>query len=231
MAGVDRAIVKQAARLACAAIYDPVDEKAFTRIHRIGESVCGVALHDDICYVAMQGTELEEGESDRALHFSLRGWIADFDCVAVHHPVLGHLHGGFHQNLPSLLPLLMAELPPGARVVVTGHSKGAGEAALLGALLKLEGVDVAGMVLFACPRPGYQQLADWLADHVPGVSFRNAPAGAEAFGDPVAMVPFNPYVAPYPLFHIDQAPAGLERVMSLEWHRAALYIEALEALK
>jgi hypothetical protein len=142
--------------------------------------------------------------------------------------VLGQLHSGFHQNLPALAPRLKAELAPAARVVVTGHSKGAGESALLGALLKLEGVDVVGLVLFACPHPGHRQLADWLADHVPGVSFRNAPTGAEVFGDPVAMVPFAPYVAPYPLSHVDRAPSGLERIMSLEWRRAALYIEALE---
>lgn len=231
MAGIAPAIVRQAARLACTAIYDPVDERAFARLHRIGESVCGLALQGDLCYLAMQGTELQEVEGDRKLHFSLQGWAADFHCSPIVHPVLGQLHSGFHQNLPALLPLLMAELPAGARVVVTGHSKGAGEAALLGALLKLAGVDVVAAVLFACPRPGFRQLADWLAANVPGVSFRNAPARAEAFGDPVAMVPPDPFVAPYPLTYVDVAPPGMERLMSVEWHQAALYIAGVDALR
>jgi hypothetical protein len=144
--------------------------------------------------------------------------------------VLGNLHAGFHQNLPALIKQVTPDIPAGARIIVTGHSKGAGEAAQLGALLKLAGYDVVGLVLFACPRPGYQRLAEWLAVNIPGVSFRNAPAGLEAFGDPVPLVPLEPYVPPYPLTYIDRPPTGLERVMSVEWHQGALYIQGIGVL-
>lgn len=227
---LDLSLIKTAAQLACDDIYDPINSHVFGKLYRVGESVCGTTRVGNVVYVVMQGTELEEQEGDGALHFSLQGWAADFDCAPIYHPVLGNLHSGFYQNLPALVKLLLADLPAGAHVIVTGHSKGAGEGALLGALLKLAGVNVVGEILFACPRPGYQRLAEWLAANVPGVSFRNAPGGLEAFGDPVPLVPLSPYVAPYPLTYVDRAPTGLERVMSVQWHQGPLYIQGVNAL-
>jgi hypothetical protein len=227
----DLAVIKTAAQLACDDIYDPVNPHAFGKLYRVGESVCGTARIGDVFYVVMQGTELERQEGDGELHFSLQGWAADFDCAPIYHPVLGNLHSGFYQNLPALVKLLLVDLPPGARVIVTGHSKGAGEGALLGALLKLAGVNVIGEILFACPHPGYQRFADWLAANIPGVSFRNAPAGLEAFGDPVPLVPPSPMVGVYlPYCYVDRTPAGLERVMSVRWHMGPLYIQGINAL-
>jgi len=226
----DSATIRAAARLACADIYDPVTPGAFGKLYRVGESVCGTARVGDLFCIVMQGTELEEQEGDGRLHFSLQGWAADFDCEPLYHPELGALHGGFHRNLPMLIKLLAPDIPMNASVIVTGHSKGAGEAALLGALLKLSGVDVAGLILFACPNPGYGRFAQWLADHLPGVSYRNAPQGLAAFGDPVPLVPPEPYVAAYPFTYIDQAPDGMERLMGVEWHRGSLYIRGTETL-
>jgi hypothetical protein len=227
---LDAAIIKAAAQLACDDIYDPVNPHAFGKLYRVGESVCGTTQFGGVQYIVMQGTELEQQEGDGQLHFSLQGWAADFNCSPLYHPQLGAVHAGFFQNLPALVKQLLPDLVPGARVVVTGHSKGAGEAALLGALLKLAGVDVIGLALLACPNPGYQRCADWLAENIPGVSFRNAPAGLEMFGDPVPLVPVDPYVAAYPFTYVDCAPAGLERAMSVAWHAGPLYIRGVDAL-
>jgi len=230
---LDAATIKAAAQLACSDIYDPINPHAFGKLYRVGESVCGTTQFGGVTYVVMQGTELEEREGDGQLHFSLQGWAADFDCSPLYHPQLGPVHAGFFQNLPALVKQLLPDIAlsaPGARVVVNGHSKGAGEAALLGALLKLAGVDVIGLALFACPHPGYQRLAAWLAEHIPGVSFRNAPTGLEMFGDPVPLVPDDPYVAAYPFTYIDCAPVGFERAMSVAWHEGALYIRGVDAL-
>jgi hypothetical protein len=229
-AALDLAVVKTAAQLACDDIYDPVNPHAFGKLYRVGESVCGTARIGDVFYVVMQGTELERQEGDGRLHFSLQGWAADFDCAPFSHPELGTLHSGFYRNLPALTAQLASAIPPDARVIVTGHSKGAGEGALLGALLKLAGIDVAGVVLFACPHPGYADFAQWAARNLPGVSYRNAPAGLEAFGDPVPLVPPSPYAAVYPPVAIDCPPPGLERALDAAWHSGALYLRGIGAL-
>lgn len=226
----DAATIRCAARLACSAIYDPVTPDSFGKLYRVGESVCGTARIGERFCIVMQGTELEEAESDGRLRFSLQGWAADFDCAPFRHPDLGAVHGGFHRNLPALIEQLAPDIPAGARVVVTGHSKGAGEAALLGALLKLSGFDVAGLILFACPNPGYRRFAQWLAANLPGISYRNAPLGLEAFGDPVPLVPPEPYVPAYAYAYIDQAPDGVERLTGVEWHRGELYVRGVAAM-
>lgn len=230
MQSIDLAVIKAAAQLACDAIYDLITPNVFDKVYRVGETVCGRSMvAGDVC-LAMQGTELEEQEGDGKLHFSLQGWAADFDCLTpFYHPVLGNLHAGFYQNLPALIKLLQADLAPGSRVIVTGHSKGAGEGAILAALLKLAGFDVVA-VLFACPRPGYQRFATWLRGNVPGVSYRNAPAGLEALGDPVPLVPPGPFVVPYELAYIDVAPEGFERMLNVQWHRGPLYIQGINML-
>lgn len=224
-------IIKASAQLACDDIYDPVTPGVFGKVYRVGESVCGTVVIGNAFVITMQGTELEEVSGDGASHFSLAGWGADFDClVPFVHPVLGPLHAGFYEDLPALIEQLKPDIPAGARVYVIGHSKGAGQAPQLGALLKLAGVNVVGHVLFAPPHAGYQQFADWLAKNIPGVAYRNAPQRLEAFGDPVPLVPPSPYVPSYPLTYVDAPPAGLERMLSVQWHKGALYIQGVNAI-
>jgi len=143
---------------------------------------------------------------------------------------LGGLHSGFYENLPELVRQLMADITPCVQVIVTGHSKGAGEGAQLAALLRLAGANVANAILFACPRAGQQKLTNWLRSNIHGISFRNSPSPDSLRGDPVPMVPLPPYSAPYPLTHICAPPAGLLRVLSVEWHMGALYIAGTKTL-
>jgi hypothetical protein len=207
--------IVQAAQLACHDIYDPVTPQVFDKLYRVGETVCGIALIDGHLFIANQGTE------------NTAGWEADGDIVPTAHPTLGNLHTGFYRNIVALIKLLAidiaAEFAVDIPIVVTGHSKGAGEAALLGACLKLAGFNVVQAILFACPRPGYQGLANWLHANLPGISFRNAPSDFPALGDPVPMVPINPYVEPYSHVMIDVAPGGLQDFDPFARHAAELY--------
>ena len=200
-----------AARLACVDIYDPITEGIFDAVFRVNETVCGVKRTMESIYVVMQGTE------------NAPGWEADFDAVPHYDPVLGMLHSGFYKNLPALIQVLTPRLTaPPLPVAVCGHSKGAAEGSILAAMLSMRGYRVSA-ALFACPNAGGEVLADYLAAHVPGESYRNR---GSIFGDPVPLVPTSPYVPPYDRIVVCQPPPGLKRFVNLEWHRGPLYHQA-----
>ena len=212
-------IVTHAAQLACLAIYDPITPGVFDTIYRINETVCGAKLEGNVLRLVLQGTE------------SVDGWKADFDALPFEHPTIGHVHSGFYQNLPALLVQLgpylrgLAATLPQLEVEVEGHSKGAGEGAILAGLLHAAGYRVVAF-LFATPNAGYRDFANYLRANVPGTSFRNAPQDAEWFGDPVPLVPPAPYVAPYPHTFICVPPTGFERLLNVAWHMGDLYYSA-----
>jgi hypothetical protein len=204
------------AYLACLGIYDPITPATFDAIYRVNETVCGLFLDGSLLRLVMQGTE------------NVAGWQADFDALPVRHPILGELHSGFYKNLPTLITQLTPHLvaiqtaDKNMTIEVSGHSKGAGEAAILAALLNVAGFHTAAY-LFACPNAGYQSLADYLALHVPGVSYRNMPEEGVWFGDPVPLVPGPLYVPPYPHVRVTEPPAGFERMLDVEWHLGKYY--------
>ena len=209
--------IAQAAQLACVDIYEPVSP-TFNKVYRVGSTVCGTKLIGNTLYLAFQGTDTKQG------------WEEDFHATPVYHPVLGNLHRGFYENLPELVGQLSRDirtilsLVPDLVITVTGHSKGSGEGAQAGPLLKLAGFNVGPMILFACPNSGYQRLADWIKQNIPGsLSFRNAPIDFPEFGDPVPLVPIFPNVPPVPHTMIDNAPPGFERMLDVMWHESALY--------
>jgi hypothetical protein len=203
--------IAQAAQLACHDIYDPVTPNVFEKLYRVDETVCGTALIDGQFFIVNQGTE------------TMAGWEADGDIMPIYHPVLGNLHAGFYRNIQKLINLISADILVKTPIIVTGHSKGAGEAVLMGACLRLAGFDVTQAILFACPRPGYQRLAEWLQINLHGISFRNASADFPALGDPVPLVPIEPYIDPYPHTMIDVTPSGLQKADPFAWHEAELY--------
>jgi hypothetical protein len=207
--------IATAARLACRDIYPPISPTVFDAVYTIGETVCGTRHEHGSFYIVCQGTK------------DWPGWMADADVVPFSHSQFGPVHAGFWRNIPALVTQLAVVIPADVPIYVTGHSKGAGEGALLGAELKRLGFDVTQLILFACPHPGYQPFADWLAVHLPnGVSYRNAPSGLAWLGDPVPMVWPYPYVAPYPLHYIDVPPDGVKRAVDVEWHMGELYLRA-----
>lgn len=201
-----------AVNLACTSVYPPVVAADFDKVYQVNDTVCGVALRDGRFYIVFQGT------------VDATGWLADIDILSVDHPILGPLHQGFYENL---LPIkAMLTIPEDTPIVVTGHSKGAGEAIQFAALLHLDGY-VVYPYLFACPNAGEQQFSDWLAENIAGLSFRNGTESIELLGDPVPLVPGEPYTPPYAHTLITVPPAGLDRLVPPEWHHAALYLRGV----
>jgi hypothetical protein len=198
-------------KLACIDIYDPITPNVFDKIYRVGETTCGTKLVDNRLYIVCQGTE------------NVPGWIADADVIPFVHPIIGTLHSGFWENLPVLIEQLKVDIPAGVDIEVTGHSKGAGEGVQLAGALHAYGFNVVHVELFACPHAGFQDFADYMQKNISGVSWRNSPAKFLYMGDPVPMVPLNPFVAPYPLTYMDVPPDGAKRLVDVEWHMGVLY--------
>ena len=201
-----------AANMACVGIYPPINAADFDKVYQVNDTVCGVRLQGGTFFITFQGT------------VDAAGWMADIDIVSVDHPELGHLHQGFYENL---LPIkAMMTIPPDVTVIVTGHSKGAGEAVQFAALLHLDGYQVLPY-LFACPNAGEQDFADWIAENMSGLSFRNGTDGNLLMNDPVPLVPEDPYVPPIAHTLIHVPPSGLDRLVPTEWHHAALYLRGV----
>jgi hypothetical protein len=89
-------------------------------------------------------------------------------------------------------------------------------------------IELIGLHLFGCPRPGFQPLADALAPY-PVSNWRNGDARSHDF---VTNLPFNlpglPYVEPRD-FRLVTAPPPVGDDWGLfAWHHMALYREGLE---
>lgn len=198
------------AQLSCLTIYQQVS--CFDKLFTINETVCGVKLIDKTLYIVNQGT------------VGFTGWVADFEFLTEDDPILGKLHSGFNKNINELINNLLPLIKDNVEVCVSGHSKGAAEASILGAKLKLAGVNVTEQVLFACPNSGDKQFSTWLGKNIPsGISLRNAPLKFPIFGDPVPLMPPELY-PPYPHNLIDVCPSGMAKVVNIEWHRAEYYL-------
>jgi hypothetical protein len=204
-------VLSISSQLACIDIYNPIDTKKFRHIYTSGDTVCGTRLFDGIFYIVCQGTSNTEG------------WLADFDCSIYDHPILGGLHTGFWDNLPDLIPKLLLDIPLNTPVICTGHSKGAAEAALLSAELYLKNINIKQCILFACPNPGDEKFAIWMQKNISGSSYRNATLRG-LFGDPVPLVPTEPFVAPYPHTIFTEYPKNwIDKALPTKWHQAELY--------
>jgi hypothetical protein len=212
-------VIAKAAQLACVDIYDEITPGIFNKIYRVGETTCGTVFDGDTVYIDFQGTE------NRA------GWLADADILPFNHPELGPLHTGFYQNLPELLRQLSLDINKRIKIIITGHSKGAGEGSIAGPMLKLMGFNIIQLILFACPNSGHKQLADWVARNIRGsLSFRNAPRYFPILGDPVPCVPLDPFYPPVPHTAVCKSPSGFLFLVSAEWHMGGLYRDAIKTL-
>jgi hypothetical protein len=203
--------LETAAKLACYDIYSPITNDVFNNIITVGDTVCGVSIQVNVCYIVNQGTE------------NLKGWESDFNVKPISHPVLGNLHSGFYSNLPQVVDKLLPLIPKDMMVFCCGHSKGAAEASILSALLLLEGVNVVQNYLFACPNAGYKQLSDWLKENIRGTSYKNSSVYIPFLSDPIPNVPLSPYSPPYPHTIITEYPEGLKFLLPSNWHSSKLY--------
>jgi hypothetical protein len=138
---------------------------------------------------------------------------------------IGHVHDGFHIGMERV----WAELRPQLRqpAIITGHSLGAGRAAILTGLMVKDGVPPISRVVFGEPKPGFADLAELIAA-VPGRSYRN---GDGVHHDLITDVPFSfppvEYAHPTPIIPVCAPPPADDRWGAFCWHHIELYEAAL----
>lgn len=160
---------------------------------------------------------------------SAQDWIRDFRAMALKTRI-GHVHDGFYAGMEHMWSDLRTLLVNPC--IVTGHSLGAGRAAVLAALMTVDGVPPIARVVFGEPKPGLLDLAAIIAA-VPGRSYRN---GDDVHHDLVTDVPFSfpplQYVHPTPIVPVCMRPEGSAFAQwgVFAWHHIQLYGAALAAL-
>jgi hypothetical protein len=159
---------------------------------------------------------------------TMQDWIRDFRALAI--PTrIGMVHAGFFSGMEhawrDIRPLLKQP------TIVTGHSLGAGRAAIMTGLMKADGMPPVARVVFGEPKPGLQSFAQFIAD-VPGRSYRN---GDYAHHDLITDVPFSfpplQYMHPTPVIEVTALPdlPEYQQWGVFAWHNIKLYVAALAA--
>ena len=130
-----------------------------------------VATNDSMIVIAFRGTEPKR----------IKDWLTDAEIFLDTAPTreAGKVHHGFSSRLKTvwkqLLVALQAELASGKKIWVTGHSLGAGLAALATARLLSENVvpAVQGLYTFGQPRTGDEKFAYWFDSLIKAQTFRH----------------------------------------------------------
>ena len=186
------------------------------------EGVCwGLRRFGNVVVVAFRGS------------ITIQDWIRDLLAITLpfSHSGLGPVHPGFLLGMPEAWAAIKAQLRPGDLLVLTGHSLGAARAAICCGLAKLDGVVAARKVLFGCPRPGFEQLAD-LCAATPEQSFCN---GDERGHDLVTDVPIvfgiERYTRSSILIPVSASPARehFDQLDAFSYHHVALYQRAIRS--
>jgi hypothetical protein len=155
---------------------------------------------------------------------SFEDWVRDFRAAPIH-TCIGHVHDGFHAGMEHAWADVRLLLKQPA--VITGHSLGAGRAAILTGMMVKDGVPPIARIVFGEPKPGFADLAE-LIKGVPGKCFRN---GDGTHHDLVTDVPFTfpplEYVHPSPIIPVCAPPAANDRWGAFSYHHIQLYQVAL----
>jgi hypothetical protein len=106
--------------------------------------------------------------------------LADVQAVPSRDPDMEWVHGGFLWDINCVFDRVLTAIGTWP-VILTGHSKGAGEATLMAARLRARGFEVRKLSVFGCPRLGFKPLRDLVA-MIPGTSYRHG-------ADPVTQMP------------------------------------------
>lgn len=161
---------------------------------------------------------------------SFEDWRRDFDAWAppFGHSKIGPVHPGFLLGLDQVLQEY--EQKASGKLLVAGHSLGAGRASILCGLAVVAGIVPVGRVVFGEPRPGYQQLADLIDPIEDGRSYRNGKFGTFEH-DFVTDVPYRigllQYVHPTPLTDVSALPPADDPWGIFAYHHVTLYAEAV----
>ena len=157
-------------------------------------------------------------------------WRRDFDAWAkpFGHSKIGPVHPGFLLGLDQVLHEYLQNAS--GKLLVAGHSLGAGRASILCGLAVVAGIVPVGRVVFGEPRPGFQQLADVIAPIKESRSYRNGKPGTFEH-DFVADVPYRigllQYVHPTPLMDISAPPLPDDEWGIFGYHHMQLYAQAV----
>lgn len=151
-------------------------------------------------------------------------WVEDLEAQMIVDPGLGGVHPGFLAGMRATQAYWDNTL--GDKVIICGHSLGAGRAALRAAHLAAIGRPLVKVVLFGCPRPGAAKIAGLLKD-VPVVSYRNQSRTGTGY-DLITDVPFSipdvdPYVQPRAFTPVTGLPPANDPWSVFRWHHAELY--------
>jgi predicted lipase len=156
-------------------------------------------------------------------------WLRDVQALATPSRI-GHVHSGFYSGMEHMWGDLKPMLSQPA--IITGHSLGAARAAVLTALMTVDGVPPAVRVVFGEPKPGLLDFAKVITG-TPGRSYRN---GDRTHHDLITDVPFSlppaQYVHPTPIISVCCRPDGgkFADLGVFAWHHIRLYQTALAVL-
>lgn len=161
----------------------------------------------------------------------LIGWRKNFDAWAKAETYRSNtldLHPGFYSGLPDAWSKIQKLIGP--RVVITGHSRGAAQAADLACLMLIDDLVPEAVVGFGEPKSGYKSQADLLAKVPYQRIYRN---GNAVFHDVVTDVAYTfpnlPYQHRAPLTLVTAKPPPGHELGMFAWHHCVLYAKALES--
>lgn len=207
----------------CCALYEPSPVNPF--------AVIDDGADDGICWALAR-----EGDCDVIVlrgSVTLRDWLRDVLALTLPYTSrrMGPVHPGFYLGLDNCWSDIAKVLRPDAPVVVTGHSLGAGRAAILTALMIDAGRAPAARIVFGEPKPGFAQLATYIST-VPGRSYRN---GDDRHHDLVTEMPFSfppeDYEHASPLIKVCAPPPPDHSWGIFAYHHIELYLAAVSAIE
>jgi hypothetical protein len=183
---------------------------------------------DQICW----GVKVIEGCDVLVFRGSVtfEDWRRDFDPWAdpFGHSQIGPVHPGFLLGLGQVLDEYREKAS--GKLLVAGHSLGAGRASILCGLAIVAGIVPVGRIVFGEPRPGFQKLADLLASIKESRSYRNGKFGTFEH-DFVTDVPYRigllQYVHPTPLIDVSALPPPDDQWGIFAYHHMQLYAQAI----
>ena len=174
----------------------------------------GLKKIDGLWYVVFRGST------------SVLDWVHNLEAWLIDVPGMGRVHHGFYVSMPEIWPKIISAIGSDPWIV-TGHSRGAGEATVCAAMAFLSSQPPLSWILFGSPRCGDQTFYDVIAK-VNGYSFVNGSKDGQS-ADAVTELPIYvpeifPYIGVTPVTFISNDP-GPEDAWpgSLRFHHMQLY--------
>ena len=161
---------------------------------------------------------------------TFQDWVRDAMAITlpVESGILGPLHPGFALGLGAVASKIW-QLYSTQPIIISGHSLGAGRAYILAGMLLNNRANIARIVTFGSPKPGFQKLADFLKG-IPGVAYRNQDvSGHDLVTDVPLTFPPEDYVHPISFTPVTGSPLSADKG-SFRYHHMSLYVKGLQSL-